>query len=214
MLLGHSLFAFIFGLMATLVANLDYTSTVFRMKIDALRRFMEYRQIPPFLQSRIDRYYDYQWAQTKGFDEVAIINDLPNSIGLDVSLYLYRDMIMKVPLFEAAEATFIRSLVMQLRPTSYPNHEFIVRKGEVGREMYFVQRGTCVVIDEASGNALFRLNNGLFFGEIALLTCARRTGSNYSNWLTIDWFDISNYSIIYVYCQLVCARRRTVIFYD
>jgi hypothetical protein len=60
MLIGHCLFAFIFGLMATLVANLDYTSTVFRMKIDALRRFMEYRQIPPFLMKRIDRYYDYQ----------------------------------------------------------------------------------------------------------------------------------------------------------
>lgn len=65
-----------------------------------------------------------------------IIKELPDSISLDVSLYLYRDFIQRVPLFQDTEPGFIRSLVTLLQPQIYPSYEYLIRKDEVGREMY------------------------------------------------------------------------------
>lgn len=56
MLLGHGLYAYIFGLMSTMVSNLDYAGARFRTKIDGVRQFMAYRILPEFLCNRIDSY--------------------------------------------------------------------------------------------------------------------------------------------------------------
>ena len=93
-------------------------------------------------------------------NELQIISELPSSIALDMCLYLYRDMIYKVSLFEKAEFGFIRCLVTRLRPQLFPEGEYIVRKNDIGREMYFVQRGMCEVIVEDTGQVLFELIQG------------------------------------------------------
>ena len=43
--------------------------------------------------------------------------------------------------------------------------------------MYFVQRGVCEVVEESTGAVLFVLEEGSYFGEIALLVSERRTAS-------------------------------------
>lgn len=98
-----------------MVSNMDYAGARFRTKIDGVRQFMAYRVLPEFLCDRIDSYYDHLWAETKGFNEDKIIAELPDSISLDVSLYLYRDFIQRVPLFHDTEPGFIRSLVTLLK---------------------------------------------------------------------------------------------------
>ena len=97
---------------------------------------------------------------TVGMNELMIISELPSSIALDMCLFLYRDMIYKVTLFEKAEIGFIRCLVTRLRPQLFPEGEYIVRKNDIGREMYFVQRGMCEVIVEDTGQVLFELIQG------------------------------------------------------
>ena len=73
MLIGSLMFAYIFGLMATYVASMDHTTSTFKMKVDSMERFMEYRDLPDELRRRIMRYHDHTWIQTKGFDEISII---------------------------------------------------------------------------------------------------------------------------------------------
>ena len=92
MLFGSILFGYIFGLMASLVASMDVTMAAFRMKVDSVQRFLHYRNVPRELCERVHRYHDNTWAQTRGFDEHAIMCDLPSSIHLDLALHLYGDM--------------------------------------------------------------------------------------------------------------------------
>ena len=69
------------------------------------------------------------------------------------------------------------SLSLLRKPQIYPSFEYLIRKDEVGREMYFVQRGVCEVVEESTGAVLFVLEEGSYFGEIALLVSERRTAS-------------------------------------
>ena len=57
----------------------------------------------------------------------------------------------------------------------FPEEEKIVLKGEVGREMFFIQRGHVEVINDTTGETLVELRDGQYFGEVAILCEARRT---------------------------------------
>lgn len=55
------------------------------------------------------------------------------------------DIISSVPFFEDAEAGFTTSLVTCLAPQVALKGDFIVREGEVSREMYFIKSGAVQV---------------------------------------------------------------------
>ena len=52
-----------------LVTNMDAALTGFQHKVDLLKRYMAYRDLPNRLQNRIISFYDYQWDLLKGADE-------------------------------------------------------------------------------------------------------------------------------------------------
>ncbi|KAK7232491.1 cyclic nucleotide-gated ion channel [Aureococcus anophagefferens] len=86
-------------------------------------------------------------------------------------------MIISVPLFKNAEPAFVRAIVLRLLPTVFPENEKVVLKGEVGREMFFIQRGHCEVVNDETGEMLVELQDGQYFGEVSILCEARRTAT-------------------------------------
>jgi glucose-6-phosphate 1-dehydrogenase len=82
---------------------------------------------------------------------------------------LSRETLEKVPLFQGADAVFLASLIMALRPVIYPPGELVTSKGDIGREFYLVSRGEIEILG-ASDEVIETLCEGDFFGEISLLT--------------------------------------------
>jgi glucose-6-phosphate 1-dehydrogenase len=79
-----------------------------------------------------------------------------------------RSVLDRVPLFKGANDTLMHTLTLALTPASASAGEDIVRKDEVGKEMYFLSRGSVEVVDGA-GKVVKTLGEGDFFGELALL---------------------------------------------
>jgi glucose-6-phosphate 1-dehydrogenase len=79
-----------------------------------------------------------------------------------------RSVLDRVPLFKGANDTLLHSLTLSLDPTAAAAGEEIVRKGDVGREMYFISRGNVEVVD-GDGKVIKKMGEGDFFGELALL---------------------------------------------
>jgi hypothetical protein len=174
---GVTIYAYIIGNMATIIANLDATAQAYRQKMDRINEYMRFREIPLNLQKRIRSYYDYVWARNKGLDENRIISELPRALHTDVALHLHREVLANVPLFQGAEQSFLNSLVLMLRPEICAPGDHIIRQGEMGREMYFISRGS-VEVTSGDGKTIYAtLQEGAFFGEIALLFSERRTAS-------------------------------------
>jgi glucose-6-phosphate 1-dehydrogenase len=81
---------------------------------------------------------------------------------------LNREVLQTVPLFQDCDPVFLHNLAMSLRPVVHDAGEIIIRKGDMGGEMYFICRGEVEVLDDA-GNVLNKMGEGDYFGELSLL---------------------------------------------
>jgi voltage-gated potassium channel len=83
-------------------------------------------------------------------------------------------MIAKVPLFAELDAAGIADVSGLLRAQLAEGGEVIIREGEHAHSMYFIAAGE---IEVALGKRTVKLGPGQFFGEVAVLRGARRTGT-------------------------------------
>jgi glucose-6-phosphate 1-dehydrogenase len=86
------------------------------------------------------------------------------------------DVLNKVEIFKDGDPLFLSQVILALRPEVVKAGEMVIRKGDMGREMYVVVRGEVEVLDD-SGAVLKTFRDGDVFGEIALLMHTPRTAS-------------------------------------
>jgi voltage-gated potassium channel len=83
-------------------------------------------------------------------------------------------LVARVPLFSGLDATSIAELLWILSARTVPAGTVIVRKGDRGDAMYLIASGA-VDVEAASGKV--RLEEGAFFGEMALLSREPRSAT-------------------------------------
>ena len=192
MILGVGVYGYVIGNVAALLANIDPARVRHRELVDRVTAFMRYRRVPAGLQRRILDYYEYLWEKRLGYDESAAISGLPPSLRTEVSLFLNRDILQKVPFFRAASDDFIKAIALEMRPVIFLPGDYVIRAGELGEEMYFISRGTVEVVS-ADGKVVYAtLTTGDFFGEIALLFRQPRTASVRA----VDYCDLYSLDIV------------------
>jgi hypothetical protein len=67
-----------------------------------------------------------------------------------------------VEIFQNTEAGFLNELVLRLKPVLFSPGDFICRKGEVGKEMYIVNRGKLHVMADNCKTVLATLKAGRY----------------------------------------------------
>jgi voltage-gated potassium channel len=83
-------------------------------------------------------------------------------------------MVARVPLFARLDAAAIADLVGMLRARTVPAGATVIRKGERGDAMYLIASGR---VEVASAAGKVRLEEGDFFGEMALLSREPRSAT-------------------------------------
>lgn len=175
MLFGVGVYGYLIGNVASILSKRNPAKAQFFENLEKLKAFLNYRHLPFDLQKRIRDYYTYIWKKKLGYDEGSFLSELPVGLRREVSLFLKKDMMKKIPLFKNIDDIFLREVSLQMKPLVFTPGDFIFKKGDVGNEMYFVIRGTLEVMfpDET----LNELKDGDFFGEIALFENINRTAS-------------------------------------
>ncbi|PNW70128.1 hypothetical protein CHLRE_17g706900v5 [Chlamydomonas reinhardtii] len=175
LVIGACFYAIVVGHMSLLVNNMNPTASRHKFKKDIINNTVRYLGAPRDIAGRIDQYFDYLTTYSHpGPDGMALISQLPSSMFQDIAIWMYKDLVTKVPLFKECEPAFIAQLVIRLRLAVFLPSEVIFRIGDVGHEMYFITKGH-VAVHNDNGEMLAILHKGGFFGELALLATARRT---------------------------------------
>jgi CRP-like cAMP-binding protein len=179
--IGAGMYGLIIGNIASLIANIDVAKAQHREKMEKLNTFLKYRDIPADLSRKINSYFDYLWQTRRGYDESSVLEELPSSLKTWVSLFLNKDIIEKVPIFEGASEEFIKETIMNLKPVVFTPGDYIVTAGELGFDMFFISKGSVDVVSADGSTVYATLSDGHFFGEIALLLSMPRTASIVAN---------------------------------
>jgi len=102
-------------------------------------------------------------------------------------------MIARVPLFAGLNAAEIADIMRLLQARMVEPGDVIVRRGEPAHSMYFIASGE-VEVELPPPRPKLRLGEGHFFGEIAVLRRARRSGTitacRRSHLLLLDAHDL------------------------
>jgi len=105
-------------------------------------------------------------------------------------------------------------LVRDIQACDIPAGDIIIKEGTIGSKMYFIQEGIVDIV-MANGEVATSLSDGSYFGEICLLTNARRVASvraeTYCNLfsLSVDHFNavLDQYPLMRRTMESVAAER-------
>ncbi|RHY96604.1 hypothetical protein DYB26_012721, partial [Aphanomyces astaci] len=193
---GALLMAAVFGDVAVLLANFHEKQNEYKKKMESLFACMGTMNLPLDLQNRINEFYQTMWDVHATLDgqPATLTTELSRNLALEVELFLRMDMINRVPIFRTCSKRVVQEIVMKLSMEVFLPGDYVVVRGDVAFEMYFVQTGICevtnggrdsssmaclamAVTDVDNESVLRLLRQGDFFGEIALLMQCKRTAN-------------------------------------
>lgn len=227
---GAILMAVVFGNVAMLIANYYESQSSHQKKMEWLFASMNRMQLPLDLQTRITDYYQAMWERHGTLDGAvtAFIPELSRNLAYEVELFLRMDMINRAPIFQNCSAKVVQELVMELELQVFMPGDYVVVRGEVGNDMYFVQSGICEVtkdlmlqrsqtfnpskpvLDNTNEVVLKTLGQGDYFGEIALLMNCKRTANVraqvFSELCTLTRETFENISVRYLEDRNIIER--------
>jgi len=161
-------------------------SAAFQRKTDRVNHEMEYYGVPDDLQRQVRAFYDYIWIHQKQYDDkIALLSDQQMSTDLQrkLALHLFKDVVSHISFFSEVDDLLLGEICMSLRTKVFLPGDMIFFKGDVGKELFIISKGVVEVLrdDLPRGKRhdapKILLENGSFFGEIALVMEVRRTCS-------------------------------------
>ncbi|XP_067942223.1 cAMP-dependent protein kinase type II regulatory subunit-like [Watersipora subatra] len=95
---------------------------------------------------------------------------------------MYEQLLSEVPFLNALSEEERSSVVDGLCTKEFNDNDVIIRRGDEGDGIFFIEHGVCSVrLDKGAGEVeVKRLSNGKYFGELALLDNSKRTASIYA----------------------------------
>ncbi|XP_043604254.1 cyclic nucleotide-gated cation channel alpha-3-like isoform X8 [Bombus pyrosoma] len=176
LLFGLLLFATVLGHVANIVTSVSAARKEFQAKLDGVKTYMRMRRVPKHLQVKVIKWFDYLWLTQKCSDEEKAVSCLPDKLKAEIAINVHLDTLRRVEIFQNTEAGFLCELVLRLRPVLFSPGDYICRKGEVGKEMYIVNRGRLQVVADNGKTVLATLKAGSYFGEISILNMRTAAG--------------------------------------
>ncbi|ORZ40971.1 cyclic nucleotide-binding-like protein [Catenaria anguillulae PL171] len=178
--LSQTFLVWVAGSFTSSLANQRANRAVFQRRADVMADFLETSHLSKQLQQRVTRYMNHVWQRTRGIDPFTLLDDLPSTVHAELAMKAYKHLLIKVPLFEGADMAFLRAVCLALRPILFMAGDYIIRKGDLGAEMYLVLHGDVeiVSVDESGRETvLSTMRSGAYFGEISLYLSRPRTVS-------------------------------------
>ncbi|NXK94143.1 CNGA4 protein, partial [Formicarius rufipectus] len=185
-------FATITGSISAVIANLSAADAAFYPDAGPVRRYLQAQGTGRRLAGRVARWHQHLRMQRKLPAEREVLQHLPRGLRAEVAASVHLPALRRVGLFHSWEHEVLQQLVLRLRPQVFGPGEFVCRRGDVGREMYFIREGRLAVVAEDGVTQLAVLSEGLYFGEISLINIKGNTSGNRrtANILSIGYSDL------------------------
>ncbi|KAF5278102.1 hypothetical protein FQR65_LT03618 [Abscondita terminalis] len=177
-LAGVLIFATIVGNIGSMISNMNLARVDFQNRMDGVKQYMAFRKVGRELEARVIRWFAYTWEESGALDEERVLSALPDKLKAEIAIRVHLDTLKKVRIFQDCEPGLLEALVLKLRLQVFSPGDYICRKGDVGREMYIVKRGSLQVVADDEKTVFVTLGPGSVFGEVSVLDIAGNKNGN------------------------------------
>jgi CRP-like cAMP-binding protein len=182
MVVGVSVNAAIIGNVANIVANIDSESSLFAKKAEEVKRLVITSNISIDLQSRIESFVASLWLHRDAAEEESFISKLPETLQIQVTEHSRQWHIRNCPFFDFCSHDIVKTLSLRLISALFSSGDLIVYHGDMGHEMFFLERGTVEVLAKNNQTVFATLSADnecgtrmpVFFGETSLFFKTQR----------------------------------------
>ena len=164
--LSRIVVAFIYAQASGYISSIYMTYSNHIESKNMLIEYLEIHNIPSDVRKRVNKYYEILWNNFRGMDEDEIMGDLPESITKQIKLFVFSGFAEKLTIFPKEDKTAITSLLTRLKINLVPEGEYIIREREIRDCIYFIIRGSVLIV--SGGTTLATLEQGAIFGEMAI----------------------------------------------
>ncbi|KNE70665.1 hypothetical protein AMAG_15421 [Allomyces macrogynus ATCC 38327] len=203
---GLILFGYVTASVTSILANRDSQRSRYQQKLLSVRQYMDHNHFDATTRKRVSAYYNYLWKRNKGIDAKTIFTDLPTTFQAELALGINGHIIGKVPLFQDTEIGFMRMLSLALQPVLFLPNEYVVKKGDIGSEMFFIHKGRVDVVSEDGSQVFASMHEGSFFGEIAFFSRPRTASIRAATYTDIYELSKTNLEEVLAYYPAVKER--------
>lgn len=173
MIIGVASYGVIIGNFSRLIMLADRYKEERKEKMSNLNQFMRYYNIPASLQRQVFSYYNHILNKNISEKDQGIVKDLPQALQNDLQTFMKIKLIRQVHIFQDCSTPCLMMIANKLEQSFYSPNEYIIKKGDIGEEMYIIGHGEVEV--SIGDKVITGLKAGQFFGEIALLEDTIRT---------------------------------------
>uniref|UniRef100_A0A4W6C686 Cyclic nucleotide gated channel subunit beta 3, tandem duplicate 1 n=1 Tax=Lates calcarifer TaxID=8187 RepID=A0A4W6C686_LATCA len=212
--IGVFVFSSLIGQMRDVIGAATAGQTYFRASMDGCVAYMNTYTIPKLVQNRVRTWYNYTWA-AQGMLE--LLDKMPlvmrTAIAVDINLATFQ----KIALFQGCDQQMLVDMLLRLKSIIYLPGDFVVKKGDIGKEMYIIKSGAVQVVGGPDNSIVFvTLKAGSVFGEISLLQSAKDGGNRrtanvkahgFANLFVLEKKDLFDILVHYPESQKVLARK-------
>uniref|UniRef100_A0A672G2D3 Cyclic nucleotide gated channel subunit beta 3, tandem duplicate 1 n=1 Tax=Salarias fasciatus TaxID=181472 RepID=A0A672G2D3_SALFA len=215
--IGVFVFSSLIGQMRDVIGAATAGQTYFRASMDGCVEYMNTYTIPRIVQNRVRTWYNYTWDSQGMLDESELLDKMPLvmriAIAVDVNLATFQ----KIALFQGCDQQMLVDMLLRLKSIIYLPGDFVVKKGDIGKEMYVIKSGAVQVVGGPDNSIVFvTLKAGCVFGEISLLQSAKDGGNRrtanvrahgFANLFVLEKKDLFDILVHYPESEKVLARK-------
>merc|ERR1719198_936562 len=133
---GTATFAYMVGEITALASRRGACKLAYEERMSSVEEFMRHYKFPKQLRISIRGYYKACWEREIYFNEGDILGELSLDLRREVSIFLKKNMLRKVPFLRLGSEPLIERLVGVIEPRFARAGEVILRLGDDANEMF------------------------------------------------------------------------------
>jgi len=167
MFFGVGFYGFIVSRISNFLFQNDRRSQAHNEKMEQLTAFLHHYRVPGNLRHEVFSFYEHRLLAKMNDEEEEILTELPSSLKNEIQTYLNIAPLSRTLIFKGCSEACLRDAAHSLERKVVNPQEMIIKKGEVGHEMYIIAYGSVRVIIDSQ--IVATLGKGQSFGETALI---------------------------------------------
>ena len=163
LVIGTAIYTMVIALLEDIVSQLDVTSSLHKMRMDKVNKYVQSKGLPDNLKTKIETYYENLWKTQLGVKGKHLLKFFPNSFKIEMTMDMLSSLFHKTFFIKDCTADFIAYIIHYLDFEVYLPDDTLFHEGERSDSLFFLYKGEVDLF--TSKNVKFKTVSNCVLGE-------------------------------------------------